>query len=99
MSNQLTPPKIQELIGQALTACKIPANWAKILAGAIIGALTAWLSLTSSGCSSVKLTPNSATTPHGTLTWDTSLGTLNWSQSMPQSSESHIIIIEADHTK
>lgn len=40
----------QSILFKFLTACKVPANWAKIITGAIIGALTAAGILSQNSC-------------------------------------------------
>ena len=51
-ANNEQQEKAAGLIARILAACGVPGNWAKILAGAIIGGLAVWASLTQTSCSS-----------------------------------------------
>lgn len=50
--NNINKEEAAGIITRILMACRIPSNWAKVLAGAIIGAVVAWMSLTQSSCAS-----------------------------------------------
>lgn len=81
------------LIARVLVALRIPANWAKVIAGAIIGAAMAWAALTQSACSgpatadpagrigvSIVNGQYTVTRDGRVLTWDDKTNTLWWSQ-------------------
>ncbi len=66
-NNQFNNEQAQGLLAGFLVACKVPANWAKVIAGAIAGAIAAWLALSTSSCSAgMELSLKSA---HGELNW------------------------------
>lgn len=78
-----------------LTALKVPATWAKVIAGAVIGAVAAWMALTQTSCSSSALSspcPDELTIQSGqysvtrdgrTLGWDGDTKRLWWGQTAP----------------
>lgn len=51
-TNNEQQEKAAGLIARLLAACGVPSNWAKILAGAIIGGLAVWASITQTSCTS-----------------------------------------------
>ena len=40
------------IIARILVALKVPGNWAKVIAGAIMGAIAAWMGMTQTSCAS-----------------------------------------------
>lgn len=87
------------LVTRLLLAFKVPANWAAVIAGAIIGAVAAWMSLTQSSCSaaqqadpvgytgiSIRNGQYTLTSDGRTLTWDDHTHALIWTQAVPETS-------------
>lgn len=83
------------VIARVLVACKVPATWAKVIAGAVIGAVAAYMALTQSSCASSGQTNTgldavsiqggqySVSRDGRTLSWDDSTKTLCWGQTAP----------------
>ena len=95
--NNINKEEAAGIITRILMACKVPANWAKVLAGAIIGAMVAWMSLTQVSCSgtqqadppgragiSIQNGQYTVTRDGKTLTWDRATNSLVWSQDQPE---------------
>ena len=90
--NNINKEEAAGIITRILMACRIPSNWAKVLAGAIIGAVVAWMSLTQSSCASKTQadppghTGISIQNGQYTLTWDDKTHALVWTQAAPETS-------------
>lgn len=95
--NNINKEEAAGIITRILMACKVPANWAKVLAGAIIGAMVAWMSLTQVSCSgtqqadppgragiSIQNGQYTVTRDGKTLTWDDNTKALIWTQAVPE---------------
>ncbi len=85
------------IIARMLAAFGVPGNWAKIIAGAIMGAVLTWMGMTQTSCAPL----GSANPPghvgltitegqvvvtrdsHG-LTWDRATNSLVWTQVQPE---------------
>lgn len=85
------------IIARLLTSLGVPGTWAKIIAGAIMGAIVTWAAMTQTSCSSqgqvdppghVGLTITKgqlvATRDGRVLTWDRDTNSLVWSQDQPE---------------
>lgn len=94
--NKIDREEAAGIVTRILVGLKIPSNWAKVLAGALIGALAAWMSLTQSACTStaqadppghtgvsIRQGQYTLTRDGRVLAWDTDAHTLTWSQSQP----------------
>lgn len=94
--NNIDREEAAGIITRILMALQIPSNWAKVLAGALIGALAAWMSLTQTSCTStaqadpqghtgvsIRQGQYTLTRDGRVLAWDTDAHTLTWSQSKP----------------
>lgn len=81
------------IIARILVALKVPGNWAKVIAGAIMGAIAAWMGMTQTSCAAqgqadppgrVGLTITKgqivATRDGRVLTWDRATHSLVWTQ-------------------
>ena len=53
--NNINKEEAAGIVMRILMALKVPGNWAKVLAGALIGALGAWMGLTQTSCTSTAL--------------------------------------------
>lgn len=108
--NSIDKEEATGIVTRILTALKIPSNWAKVLAGAIIGALAAWMSLTQVSCTStaqadppgrtgisIKQGQYTVTRDGKVLIWDNNTHTLTWSQSQPVTDV--LPVVQADLTK
>ena len=97
--NNINKEEAAGIITRILMACRIPSNWAKVLAGAIIGAVVAWMSLTQSSCASktqadppghtgisIQNGQYTLTRDGRTLTWDDKTHSLVWTQAAPETS-------------
>lgn len=94
--NNIDKEEATGIVTRILMVLKIPSNWAKVLAGALIGALAAWMSLTQTSCTStaqadppghtgvsIRQGQYTLTRDGRVLAWDTDAHTLTWSQSQP----------------
>lgn len=91
--NNIDKEEAAGIVTSILMALKVPGNWAKVLAGALIGALAAWMSLTQTSCTSTEPAVQAQVNiPAGeyiitrdgrTLAWGNDTHTLTWSQSQP----------------
>lgn len=85
------------IIARILVALKVPGNWAKVIAGAIMGAIAAWMGMTQTSCATqgqadtpgrVGLTITKgqivATSDGRVLTWDRATHRLVWTQAQPE---------------
>lgn len=85
------------IIARILVALKVPGNWAKVIAGAIMGAIAAWMSMTQTSCATQEQTSLPAhagltitkgqvvvTRDGRVLTWDRETNSLVWSQDQPE---------------
>lgn len=95
-TNNEQQEKAAGLIARLLAACGLPSNWAKILAGAIIGGLAVWASITQTSCTSqahadppgragMTITKGQLviTRDGRALVWDRDTNSLAWSQAQP----------------
>ncbi|MEG0025177.1 MAG: hypothetical protein RR250_02850 [Akkermansia sp.] len=72
-----------DIIQKILTGCGVPANWAKVIAGAVIGGVIAYMALTSTGCAaSGSMSIGNADLGAGGLQFGDVQTT--WSQSTPE---------------
>lgn len=85
------------IIARILASLGVPETWAKLIAGAIMGAIVTWAAMTQTSCSSqgqadppghVGLTITKgqvvATRDGRVLTWDRNTNSLVWSQDQPE---------------
>lgn len=92
--NNIDKEEAAGIVTRILMALKVPGNWAKVLAGALIGALAAWMSLTQTSCASttqadppghtginIQNGQYTITRDGRVLAWDNDTHTLTWSQS------------------
>ena len=102
--NNINKEEAAGIITRILMACKIPSNWAKVLAGAIIGAVVAWMSLTQSSCASktqsdppghtgisIQNGQYTLTRDGLTLTWDDKTHALVWTQAVPETTIAPVV--------
>lgn len=96
-ANNEQQEKAAGLIARILAACGVPGNWARVLAGAIIGGLAVWASLTQMSCSAqsqadppgragLTITKGQVvvTRDGRVLIWDRDTNSLVWSQGQPE---------------
>lgn len=108
--NNIDKEEAAGIVTRILMALKVPGNWAKVLAGALMGALAAWMSLTQTSCTStaqadppgrtgvsIKQGQYTVTRDGKVLIWDTNTHTLTWSQSQPVTDIPPVV--QADLTK
>jgi len=85
------------IIARILAALGVPGNWAKIIAGAIMGAVLTWLGMTQTSCTphgpadsaghiGLTITKGQvvATCDGRVLTWDRATHSLVWHQGQPE---------------
>ena len=70
------------IIARILVALKVPGNWAKVIAGAIMGAIAAWMGMTQTSCAAQGQVV--ATRDGRVLTWDRATHSLVWTQAQPE---------------
>lgn len=94
--NNIDKEEAAGIVTRILMALKVPGNWAKVLAGALVGALAAWMGLTQTSCTStaqvdppghtgisIRQGQYTMTRDDKVLVWDNDTHTLTWSQSQP----------------
>lgn len=108
--NNIDKEEAAGIVTRILMALKVPANWAKILAGALVGALATWMSLTQTSCTSaaqadppgragisIQKGQYTITRDGRVLVWDNDSHTLTWSQSQPVADDPPVV--QSDLTK
>lgn len=85
------------IIARILASLGVPETWAKLIAGAIMGAIVTWAAMTQTSCSSqgqadppghagLTITKGQVviTRDGRVLTWDRETNSLVWSQDQPE---------------
>ncbi|WP_300775826.1 hypothetical protein [uncultured Akkermansia sp.] len=108
--NNINKEEAAGIVTRILMALKVPGNWAKVLAGALVGALGAWMGLTQTSCTStaqsdppgrvginIRQGQYTITRAGRELVWNNDTHTLTWSQSQPVTDNPPVV--QADLTK